>query len=53
MNAYLTTALLAAALELTYEEYTLEILERGRYVQTTDMKRIDPIKSRRAHELVE
>jgi hypothetical protein len=37
----------AEALGLTYEEYTLEILERGRYLQRTDTARIDAIKRRR------
>ena len=37
----------AAALGLTYEEYTLEILERGRYLQVTDTARIAEIKLRR------
>ncbi|MBZ6077335.1 hypothetical protein [Microvirga puerhi] len=43
----------AADLGLTYEEYTLEILERGRYLQAGDTKRIAEIKSRRAHDLME
>jgi hypothetical protein len=43
----------AATLGLTYEEYTLEILERGRYLQASDTKRIAEIKSRRAHNLME
>jgi hypothetical protein len=43
----------AAALGLTYEEYTLEILERGRYLQTSDTKRIAEIKSRRVDDLIE
>lgn len=37
----------AEALDLTYEEYTLEILERGRYLQREDVKRIAAIKRRR------
>jgi hypothetical protein len=37
----------AEALGLTYEEYTLEILERGRYLQRGDAERIDAIKRRR------
>jgi hypothetical protein len=37
----------AEALGLTYEEYTLEILERGRYLQTTDGVRIAAIKKSR------
>ncbi|MBO1908003.1 hypothetical protein J4G37_24285 [Microvirga sp. 3-52] len=40
----------AAALGLTYEEYTLEILERGRYLQATDTKRIAEIRSCRVHD---
>lgn len=43
----------ADALGLTYEEYTLEILERGRYLQASDKKRIAEIKSRRLHDRVE
>jgi hypothetical protein len=38
----------AEALGLTYEEYTLEILERGRYLQAHDRKRIAAIKRARA-----
>jgi len=37
----------AEALGLTYEEYTLEILERGRYLSGTDTERIDAIKRKR------
>ena len=37
----------AEALGLTYEEYTLEILERGRYLSAADQDRIDAIKRRR------
>jgi hypothetical protein len=37
----------AEALGLTYEEYTLEILERGRHLQTRDTERIDAIKRAR------
>lgn len=37
----------AEALGLTYEEYTLEILERGRYLQSSDAARIAKIKARR------
>jgi hypothetical protein len=43
----------ADALGLTYEEYTLEILERGRYLQATDTKRIAKIRSRRVYDLME
>ena len=32
---------------LTYEEYTLEILERGAYLQPEDAERIDAIKRNR------
>ena len=37
----------AERLGLTYEEYTLEILERGRYLQVEDRARIDQIKRAR------
>lgn len=37
----------AEALGLTYEEYTIEILERGRYLQVDDTERIAAIKRRR------
>jgi hypothetical protein len=37
----------AEALGLTYEEYTLELLERGRYLQRTDAERVDAIKRKR------
>jgi len=37
----------AEALGLTYEEYTLELLERGRYLQREDVERIDAIKRKR------
>jgi hypothetical protein len=37
----------AEALGLTYDEYTLEILERGRYLQRRDAQRIDAIKRKR------
>lgn len=37
----------AEALGLTYEEYTLEILERGRYLQEADRDRIAAIKRSR------
>lgn len=33
---------------LTYEEYTLEILERGRHLQIEDVERIAEIKQARA-----
>jgi hypothetical protein len=38
----------AERLGLTYEEYTLEILERGRYLQIEDAERIAQIKKARA-----
>jgi hypothetical protein len=37
----------AEALGLTYEEYTLEILERGRYLSHGDAERIAAIKRKR------
>ena len=37
----------AERLGLTYEEYTLEILERGRNLQTEDVDRIAEIRARR------
>jgi hypothetical protein len=37
----------AEALGLTYEEYTLEILERGRYLTGLDRERIEAIKRKR------
>jgi len=41
----------AELLGLTYEEYTLEILERGRHLQLEDVERIAAIKQRRANRL--
>ena len=38
----------AERLGLTYEEYTLEILERGRHLQIEDVERIAEIKAARA-----
>ena len=38
----------AEKLDLTYEEYTLEILERGRNLQEEDTERIEAIKLKRA-----
>src|SRR5438034_4494043 len=38
----------AERLGLTYEEYTLEILERGRHLQGEDVERIAQIKQARA-----
>ncbi len=38
----------AERLGLTYEEYTLEILERGRHLQVEDVERITEIKQARA-----
>ena len=40
-------ARLAEAIGLTYFEYQLEILERGRYLQPSDTERIMEIKLRR------
>jgi hypothetical protein len=37
----------AERLGLTYEEYTLEILERGRHLQVEDVERIAEIKQAR------
>ena len=37
----------AEAVGLTYEEYTLEILERGRYLSSGDTDRINAIKDKR------
>lgn len=37
----------AEGLGLTYEEYTLEILERGRHLQVEDAERIAAIKAAR------
>jgi len=37
----------AERLGLTYEEYTLEILERGRHLQEEDVERIAVIKRKR------
>ena len=37
----------ADALGLTYEEYTLELLDQGRHLQVTDGQRIEAIKARR------
>ena len=37
----------AERLGLTYEEYTLEILERGRHLQVEDVERIAAIKKAR------
>lgn len=39
----------AERLGLTYEEYTIEILERGRYLQPEDVDRIAKIKKARRH----
>ena len=38
----------AERLGLTYEEYTLEMLERGRHLQLEDVERIAAIKQTRA-----
>ena len=37
----------ADRLGLTYEEYSLEILERGRHLQVEDVERIAEIKAAR------
>lgn len=37
----------AEAVGLSYEEYTLEILERGRFLQVEDAERVAAIKARR------
>ena len=37
----------AEKLGLTYAEYSLELLERGRYLQVEDVERIAQIKARR------
>lgn len=37
----------AEALGLTYEEYTLELLERGTYLQAEDVEKIAAIKAKR------
>lgn len=37
----------ADALGLTYEEYTLELLDQGHHLQVTDADRIDAIKAKR------
>ena len=41
----------AERLGLTYREYTLEILERGRYLQEEDQDRIAEIKRARRSEM--
>ena len=41
----------AERLGLTYEEYTLEILERGRHLQEGDVKRIAAIKKARVTQV--
>ena len=38
----------AERIGLTYEEYTLELLERGRYLQPSDVARIERIKRARS-----
>ncbi|WP_275189377.1 hypothetical protein [Bradyrhizobium sp. CSA112] len=42
----------AERLGLTYEEYTLEILERGRHLQVEDVERIAEIKRARSARTV-
>jgi hypothetical protein len=37
----------AESMGLTYEEYTLELFERGRYLQAEDGERIAAIKAKR------
>ena len=39
----------AEELGLTYREYQLEILERGRFLQAGDTDRIAEIKAKRSH----
>jgi hypothetical protein len=39
----------AEALGLSYQEYTLEILERGRFLQLSDIVRISEIIAKRRH----
>ncbi len=46
-NTMVRRVKLAEALGLTYEEYTLEILFNGRYLQTEDENRIAEIKAAR------
>ena len=41
----------AERLGLTYEEYTLELLERGRYLQPTDVARTERIKRARSKRI--
>lgn len=43
----LRTLAKAGAIGLTYEEYTLELLERGRYLQRKDEEDIRAVKARR------
>jgi hypothetical protein len=40
----------AERLGLTYHEYTLEILERGRHLQLEDVNRIAAIKAKRPRQ---
>jgi hypothetical protein len=42
----------AERLGLTYEEYTLEILERGRHLQVEDVERIAEIKRARSRHAI-
>lgn len=37
----------AEALGLTFEEYTLEIVERGRYLQVEDVAAVEAVKAKR------
>jgi hypothetical protein len=41
----------AEALGLTYEEYTLEILERGRFLGPDDVEAVAAIKARRGRRV--
>jgi hypothetical protein len=43
----------AERLGITYEEYTLEILERGRHLQLEDVERIAEIKRARAARAID
>ena len=46
-NTMIRRVKLAAALGLTFEEYTLEILFNGRYLSADDKERISAIKAQR------
>ena len=47
MLSFAASPAVAERIGLTYEEYTLEILERGRNLQPTDIERIEAIKRAR------